>query len=225
MIKFDFAPALDALDRARRLIAEMAERANPELPTDPTPPQAGRPPIAWGARVSRVFRDRIWWIADEITLRQGAPFDPNWLMACIAWETGEKFTADVKNMAGSGATGLIQFMPATTDELSEYRGVKITTAGLAAMTAEDQLSWVFHYFMLQIKRHGPITTLEDCYMAILWPSAVGKPASYPLFDRKKKPTTYRQNAGLDENKDGVVTKFEAADHVRDKLDKGLRLAA
>jgi hypothetical protein len=93
------------------------------------------------------------------------------------------------------------------------------------MTAEDQLNWVYHYFVLQMTRHGKITTLEDCYMAILWPNAIGRPASSPLFDRSEKPTTYRQNAGLDANKDGIVTKYEAADHVRQKLIKGMKLAA
>jgi soluble lytic murein transglycosylase-like protein len=34
-------------------------------------------------------------------------------MACMAWESGRSFRPDVKNMAGSGATGLIQFMPTT----------------------------------------------------------------------------------------------------------------
>src|SRR3546814_174031 len=67
----------------------------------------GRRPIAWGAKVSQEFRDRIWWIAEELGL------NPDDLMACIAWESGETFSPSIKNMAGSGATGLIQFMPTT----------------------------------------------------------------------------------------------------------------
>lgn len=213
----DFQPVIDGLQKALSAILEIQRKivdANP---------WAG--PLAWGKKVSATFRERVWWIAREITAHQGVRFDPNWLMACIAWESGRTFSAAIKNMAGSGATGLIQFMPSTAKELSEYRGVTITTTKLANMSPEDQLTWVFHYFMLQIKRHGPISTIDDCYMAILWPSAVGKAATYPLFDRSKKPTTYRQNAGLDENKDGIVTKYEAAEHVREMLTEGLPLAA
>lgn len=185
----------------------------------------GRPVLCWGAKVSPTFRERVWWIGEEITRRQEGKFDPNWLMACMAWETGEEFTASVKNMAGSGATGLIQFMPTTAAELAAYRKTTLTTASLAAMTAEDQLNWVYWYFRLQIDRHGAITNLEDCYMAILWPSAIGSPVSSALWTKAKSPKTYSQNAGLDSNKDGTITKAEAAGHVREKLTKGMAYAA
>jgi hypothetical protein len=196
----------------RRSAVEVAAPVAEPAPAEPT----GRPPLIWGARVSQLFRDRVWWIADTLSEAQGAPFDGSKLMACMAWETGEKFTASVKNMAGSGATGLIQFMPSTAKELGT------STAALARMTAEDQLNYVYKYFRQKIKERGPVTTLEDMYMAILWPAAVGKPATYPLFT---KGIAYRQNAGLDSNKDGTVTKYEAAAHVRAKFDKGLKLAA
>lgn len=181
----------------------------------PVPENANKPapPMAWGKRVSATFRARVWWMS--CTLRM----DPNWIMACMAWESGESFAPDKKNMAGSGATGLIQFMPDTAKELGT------TTAALAKMTAEDQINYVYKYFKLMIERNGPLTTLEDTYMAILWPAAIGKPVSAPLWDKASRPTTYRQNAGLDSNKDGTITKFEAASHVREKLSKGLPLAA
>lgn len=188
--------------------------------TAPTPPvAAGRPPLAWGQKVSQTFRDRVWWISDTLTEAQGGLFDANDLMACMAWESGETFSASVKNMAGSGATGLIQFMTTTATSLGT------TLAKLAAMTAEDQLNYVYKYFVQAIKVRGPILTLEDMYMAILWPAAVGKPNSYVLFDEAKQATAYRQNAGLDTDKDGKVTKYECAAKVRDKLTKGLQLAA
>ena len=56
-------------------------------------------------------------------------------------------------------------------------------------------------------------------MAILWPAAVGKPEAHVLF---RAPTnTYKQNKGLDANKDGQVTKGEAAAKVQLQLNKGL----
>ena len=60
--------------------------------------------------------------------------------------------------------------------------------------------------------------MEDVYMAILWPAAVGKPNSFVLFSKPSK--AYEENAGLDGNNDGKVTKDEAAEMVRRKLVKG-----
>lgn len=210
--------AIDGVTGSMEDIPENVPAATPA--PAPTPvAEGGRPPLAWGAKVSQVFRDRVWWISDTLTAAQGQLFDANNLMACMAWESGETFSASVKNMAGSGATGLIQFMPTTAKDLGT------TTAKLAAMTAEDQLNFVYKYFLAAIKARGAVVTLEDVYMTILWPAAVGKPNSYPLFIKASQPTAYRQNSGLDTDKDGTVTKFEAAAKVRDKLTKGLQFAA
>lgn len=155
--------------------------------------------LAWGAKVSKTFRDRVFWIETQL----GMPAD--YLMAAMAFESGESFRPDVRNAAGSGATGLIQFMPATA------RSLGTTVERLAAMTAEDQLNYVYKYFK---PYNGRLKTLADVYMAILWPRAVGKPESYVLWTRDKEPTTYRQNAGLDADKNGAITKAEAAGKVQ-----------
>ena len=190
-----------------QLIANILERSREEAARD-VPPTApitpGRRPIAWGTKVSQVFRDRVWWIADELTL------DPDFLMSCMAFETGRTFSASVKNMAGSGATGLIQFMPKTAI------GLGTTTDKLAKMTAEDQLNFVYKYFR---PFNGRLKTLADTYMAILFPKAVGQPEGYVLFSGG---IAYRQNAGLDTNKDGKVTKLEAAAKVMALYQEGRR---
>lgn len=169
--------------------------------------QSERSRIAWGARVSPVFRERIIWVADSLGC------NPNHLMACMAWESGETFRANVKNAAGSGATGLIQFMPSTA------RALGTTTAALAAMTPEDQIRYVYEYFKPYA---GRLNNLGDIYMAILWPKGVGKSDDYVLFDKGKTPTTFRQNAGLDVNRNGQVTRAECLVKVSEKLVKGLR---
>ena len=132
-------------------------------------------------------------------------------MACMAFESGETFSPSIKSAAGSGATGLIQFMPSTAEDLG--------TKELASMTAEEQLDYVEEYFK---PYKGRLNSLEDLYMAILWPKAVGKPSDYVLFrkDDPKHPRIYLQNKGLDFNKDGVITKAEAAKMVRKKLVEG-----
>lgn len=185
-----------------------------ELDGRSTPTPGAQPRLlCWGAKVSSVFRDRVRWIADTLK------FSADDLMACMAWESGRTFSPAKKNLAGSGATGLIQFMPATAQDLSNYRKASLSTASLAKMSAEDQLSWVYWYFRLQIERHGPIGNLADLYMAILWPSAIGKADDFPLF---ADGAAYRQNAGLDANSDHIVTKAEAAGKVYAIRAEGLR---
>ena len=163
--------------------------------------------LAWGQRVSAEFRERVFEIADQLGM------NPDHLMAVMAFETGETFRPDIRNAAGSGATGLIQFMPATA------RGLATTTDELARMTAVQQLDFVRLYFKPYA---GRLRTLSDTYMAVLWPAAIGRPDDAVLWDKASKPTTYRQNAGLDANKDGAITKGEAAAKVRSALERGMR---
>lgn len=55
-------------------------------------------------------------------------------------------------------------------------------------------------------------SLSDIYMAILAQKAVGKPDAYAVYS--KGEAAHSANSGLDLNKDGVITKFEAAEMVR-----------
>lgn len=161
--------------------------------------------LAWGQKVSAEFREKVFGISEQLQV------DPDYLMAVMAFESAESFRPDIKNMAGSGATGLIQFMPATA------RGLGTSTDALARMSAVEQLEWVRTYFK---PYSGRLITLSDLYMAVLWPRAIGKPDNYVLWSKATKPTTYAQNAGLDANKDGFITKQEAAAKVYEKLHKG-----
>ena len=138
--------------------------------------------------------------------------DPTWLMAVMAFETGGSFFPDVQN-AASGATGLIQFLGSTA------KGLGTSTDELAAMTAVEQLAYVEKYLEPYA---GRVRTLEDLYCAVLWPAAIGRPAGYALFRRPS--LAYEQNRGLDRDRDGVVTKWEAAEKVREQLSIGFRTA-
>lgn len=197
----------DLTESAWAGILELANvRLEATIP-DAVPPVSYR--LAWGAKVSALFCDRVQWIANELRMPTGGASD---LMACMAWESGETFSPSVKNMAGSGATGLIQFMPKTAIALGT------TVEALARMTPEDQLNYVYKYFL---PYRGRLAGLGDVYMAILWPAGVGKPDSYVLWEKDRMPTTYRQNSGLDTNGDHAITKSEAVGKVRAKLNKGL----
>lgn len=199
-----------ALALARELVTVLEEDDAPDPAPPPVAPPAPPPAarrLAWGARVSEEFRTRALWLAEDLGM------DPDDLMTCMAWESGRSFRPDVRNMAGSGATGLIQFMPATARQLGT------TTDRLAAMTAEDQLNFVWKYFR---PYKGRLQNLGDLYMAILWPAGVGKPDSYVLWERDKRPTTYRQNAGLDVDRDGRITRAETVAKVAALKPEGLR---
>lgn len=164
-------------------------------------------PLAFGARVSPAFRRRVY----ELTANLGwSDEHADWLMACMAFETGERFSPSVRNPS-STATGLIQFMAATARQLGT------TTTRLAAMTAVQQLAYVEAYLRPYARR---IHSLEDMYMSILWPRGIGQTLNWVLWYSGTQ--TYAVNRGLDRNRDGKVTKQEAAQKVRALLDKGRR---
>jgi len=165
--------------------------------------------IAWGAKVSPEFKAKV------IKICKNLDIEPDHLMACMAFETGETFSPKETNKAGSGATGLIQFMPKTAPDLDT------TVQKLAAMTQLQQLDYVEKFFKLQIRRQKKsLHTLEDVYMAILYPAAIGKTLDSTLF--AKGSIEYKQNAGFDKNKDGKITPAEISTILRAKYDKGLK---
>ena len=127
------------------------------------------------------------------------------LMAVMSFETGGTFNPGIRNAAGSGATGLIQFMPATA------RGLGTTTEALARMSRVEQMQYVEKYLSNKGVRGG---NLSDLYMSVLFPAAVGKPDNFVLFGRGAMSgytgVAYTQNRGLDKNGDGSVTKAEAS---------------
>lgn len=168
-------------------------------------PSVGGGSLVWGARVEPEFRAKV----REIAQRQN--LDPNWYMAVMAFETGNTFSPSVKNAKGSGATGLIQFMPTTA------RDMGTSTQALANMSRTEQLDWVEKYFQPHAAR---IRSIDDMYMAVFWPAAIGKSGDYVLIDRDTNPVAYNQNSNLDINRDGKITKNEAASRVRDSFKEG-----
>jgi len=152
----------------------------------------------------KAFMDGIDRLAEKY---QVSPVD---ILSVMAFETGGSFDPAQKNLAGSGATGLIQFMPDTA------RGLGTTTQQLAGMTRAQQLKFVDRYFSNKGIQGG---SLSDLYMGVLFPAAVGKPDSYILFGNNAAiprfrgmgpKSAYVQNRGLDLNNDGSITKAEAA---------------
>lgn len=165
--------------------------------------------LVWGKVTSnkhgREFNKKVIEISGRLNC------DPNNLMAVMAFETGGTFEPNQPNLGGSGAIGLIQFMPKT----ASYLGT--SSAALAAMSAIEQLDYV-EQFLIDQSKGKPLYQLSDLYMCVLWPKAVGKPDSYVLFTESE---AYKQNSGLDANNNGAITKLEATAKVQAMKVKGL----
>lgn len=137
-------------------------------------------------------------ITDNITVWCPTTKNQNW----IARRNGTVYI--------TGNCGLIQFMPKTAI------GLGTTVEELAKMSAEDQLVYVEKHFK---PFKGKLKTLADVYSTIIYPKAVGKPDDYVLFSGGT--IAYRQNMGIDINKNGKCTKEEAAAKVMQKYNKGM----
>ena len=149
---------------------------------------------------SEAFRKKVMEIADRLLI------DPNFLMAIMSFETGATFSPSIKNAAGSGAVGLIQFMPPTA------KGLGTTVEDLEKMTAVAQLDFVEKYFA---PRRGKLLTIEDAYMAVLFPKGIGKGKDFVLFEEGS--IQYKQNKSLDASGDGKITVGEACRKVSERL--------
>lgn len=136
-----------------------------------------------------VFENKVRKIAHELEV------PPEWIMAVIYSES--RFDASAMNLKGSGAVGLIQFMPATAHEL------KTSTSDLSKYSAIEQLDYVKLYLEKIKLKYGNFESLTELYLAILFPKALEGDNCFMLYG--KPSISYKQNSGLDENKDGIVT--------------------
>jgi hypothetical protein len=129
----------------------------------------------------------------EVSNRLSIPAE--WLMAVIYAES--RFDASAQNHKGSGAVGLIQFMPATLREMN------LTTQHLQNMNHTEQLDFTYQYLNKVQHDRQAFKSLTDVYLGILYPDAIGEDPCYTLYSRPE--INYQQNSGLDEDKDGKVT--------------------
>jgi len=159
-------------------------------------------------------------------------------LACvISFETGGSFDPAQKNKyveAESkrrnrpyyGAVGLIQFMPETCADLFKLdRKVRAqceqAMALMASMTFEGQLQYVVRYFA---SAKGRLNTLEDVYLKVFYPIAMGQKDDYVVGNRDAPGfigRVYEQNSGFDRNNDGRVTKGEICSTIRAVRDRAL----
>lgn len=148
----------------------------------------------------------------ELAKKYDVPED--YLYAVMGFETGGTYNPSEPNRMESGATGLIQFTPRTARDLGT------STSELSRMTRAQQLKYVDKYFSDKGIKGA---SLDDLYMSILFPAAIGKPSNFVLFGKGAMPgytgEAYEGNRGLDINGNGSITKEEAAKKVHEYLPK------
>lgn len=133
--------------------------------------------------------------------------DPNWLMAVMYKES--RLNPQAVNSRG-GATGLIQFMPATAQSLGT------STAALKAMTNVQQLDYVYKYYKPYITK---LNSYPDLYLATFFPAALGKSDDYILQTSKLSAATIADaNPGIDLNKDRQITVGEFKEYCYAQFD-------
>lgn len=133
------------------------------------------------------------------------------LLAVMNSESG--LNSRAQNQKG-GATGLIQFMPATA------RALGTTTDALRNMSPEQQLDYVEKFYAMQRKnfvKSNRQLSAGDLYSLTFMPACVNKEVL-----TTKGSTYYSANKGLDTNGDGQITKSELAQRVaRKQVDESI----
>ena len=133
------------------------------------------------------------------------------LLAVMNSESG--LNSKAVNKKG-GATGLIQFMPATAKALGT------TTDALRNMTPEQQLDYVEKFYSMQRKnfvKSNRQLSAGDLYTLTFLPAYVNQEV---LTSQGHK--FYDANKGLDVNGDGQITKSELAQRVaRKQVDESI----
>jgi len=144
----------------------------------------------------------------------GVPID--WLATVISFETGGTFSPRVLNAAGSGAVGLIQFMPATAQALLHTATPEEGARQAAAMTFGQQLQRMVVPYFAPYK--GRLRSLDDLYLAVFYPAFLGKgPADVVAQRDGMNAAVYRQNAGFDRAGRGYITKADITSTIRSVL--------
>lgn len=143
---------------------------------------------------------------DIVSLGNDLGVDPMFVADLIYFES--KFDPAAKNLAGSGATGLIQFMPPRAKALGT------TTEELAKMTAKEQMKYVKKYFSADNLGAGNLKKLRDnptrqnLNMAVFYPKGIGQDPSTEL------PQEYQsQNPGIKTLADYTTKQMEQLSEV------------
>ncbi|PKQ61437.1 hypothetical protein BZG02_15910 [Labilibaculum filiforme] len=201
------------------------------------------PSLIWGLKFTKEERQKVIEIANGLWGEDREIEMANNLMAVFAWESGGTFRTDAPNLANSGGTGLIQFMPPTAkgllgkeitiETVYNYWGKKKTLKRVkefADMTVVEQLGYVGKYFK---PLKGKTVEFVDFYLQVLFPISSGKPdhivfskdgkgldKQESIYLQSLRKDAYEPNKGMDLDKDGKMWKKEIKKSVQKYLKEG-----
>ena len=137
-------------------------------------------------------------IKEVIAICLRLQINPNWLMAVMELETAGTFNPAITNKLGY--TGLIQF----GDEAAKDIGT--TTKQLRSLNGLEQLHYVEKYLS---RYKGKMKSLEDTYLAVFFPAAIGRPQGWVLQTSRLTPERIAKwNPLFDVNKDNTIQVWE-----------------
>lgn len=169
--------------------------------------------LCWSKKVDDEFISQVqaWSNSVGFGLR-GAYYAIN----IMGFESAGSFNPAKQNQAGAQAFGLLQFMAGAASDMGT------TVDALKSMTQLQQLQYVFKYFNMRMKQYGKFQYLDDFYLSVFYPKAIGKNPNEKIF--VKGQLAYTQNGGLDGNNDGVITIQEISQRIYDYYYQGMLLA-
>ena len=135
---------------------------------------------------------------------------PEWMLGVMWIES--RIRPEAVNPV-SGATGLIQFMPATA------RSLGTTTEALRNMSNLQQLHFVDLYFR---PHSGRMNSFFDVYFAVFFPIAIGRPDNWVLQAQGLSAELIaRQNPAFDTTGSGQITVGEVKKVISGILERNL----
>lgn len=165
--------------------------------------------LAWGKMApSRAFLEKVVLIADEVGT------DPSFLLTQFWGESGFNPQAHLNSSKGAMKSSVD---PTTIGKSTIGGGlfglmrqwakpaVGVAFDDFMHMDALEQLDYARKFYL---GAKGKLKTMNDVFIYTFYPAALGKKDSY-VIARKGEPT-YDQNKHFDTNKDGDITKGEAA---------------
>lgn len=147
--------------------------------------------------------------------------DVDWLAAVISFETGGTFSPSVLNAAGSGAFGLIQFLPSTAAAILGYPNTADGKAQAVLRGREMSFAQQLREMVIPYFRGGRYNSLDDVYLKVFYPAAMNKSSDYVVGAAGTK--VYEQNKGFDKNADGEITRSEITSRINAQLNSARQL--
>lgn len=149
-----------------------------------------------------------------VSVADSLGWNADWLIAIEKFESN--FDPKARNKF-SGATGAIQWMPGPNGSAAK---LGTSTDALFNMSLAEQQQYVYAY-LLPFKNQ--VHSLEDAYLAVFFPKAIGQPDSYIVGSKEGsdfQQAVYRQNSAFDKLGTGAIRREDIVSTIRAVYNSG-----